>query len=218
MQRRYALCLALSLALSAMAPAAQAFIVSISGTGLFGRGEVYLRVGDGVYSGTYSTSGSGGAGNGGGINIVSVNVPVAALGNGTNLPMTSNATQASSSYDGYVFCNLPSQVYVGGFNRGGTLGGGGNSTLTVTAPINLVNANNNTIPFTQISWTSSGNGDTGTPAQPFLAGSFSGGLQTVGNFPVNTWRESCHTFSYGNDNFVAAGTYRGRVTYTLSVP
>lgn len=216
MQRRSALCLVVCLALSAMAPVAQAFIVNINGTGLFGPGQVYLRVGDGVYVGTYDSNGSGGARSGGGINIVSVNVPAATLGNGTNLVMTSNATQANSFYDGYAFCNLPSQVYVGGFNRSGLLGGGGNGTLTVTAPTNLVNANGNTIPFTQISWTSSGNGDTG--AQPFLAGSFSGGVQTVGNFPVNTWRESCHTFSYGNDNFVAAGTYKGTVTYTLSVP
>jgi hypothetical protein len=30
--------------------------------------------------------------------------------------------------------------------------------------------------------------------------------------------ESCHTFSYANTGVVAAGTYRGRVTYTLSMP
>lgn len=215
MQRRYALCLALCLSLSAMAPVAQAFVVNINGTGLFGGGQVYLRVGDGAYVGTYQSNGSGGARSGGGINVVSVNVPAAALGNGANLAMTSNATQANSFYDGYAFCNLPSQVYVGGFNRSGLLGGG-NGTLTVTAPTSLVNANGNTIPFTQISWTSSGNGDTGT--QPFPAGSFSGGVQTLATFPVNTWRESCHSFSYGNDNFVAAGTYTGRVIYTLSVP
>ncbi len=216
MHRRHALCLASCLALSAMAPVARAFVVNISGTGLFGPGQVYLRVGNGVYVGTYQSNGSGGARSGGGINVVSVNVPAAVLGNGSNLTMTSNATESRSFYDGYVFCNVPQQVYVGGFNRSGTLGGGGNGTLTVTAPTNLINANGDTIPFTQISWTSSGNGDTGT--QPFPAGSFSGGVQTVGNFPVNTWRESCHTFSYGNDNFVAAGTYTGRVVYTLSVP
>ena len=216
MQRRYALCLGSCLALSTMAPVAQAFVVNISGTGLFGRGQVYLRVGDGVYVGTYQSNGSAGARSGGNVNVVSVNVPAAALGNGSNLTMTSNATESRSFYDNYVFCNVPQQVYVGGFNRGGGLGGG-NGTLTVTAPTNLVNANGNTIPFSQISWTSSGNGD-GSTTQPFPAGSFSGGVQTVANFPVNTWRESCHTFSYGNDNFVAAGTYKGTVTYTLSVP
>jgi hypothetical protein len=30
--------------------------------------------------------------------------------------------------------------------------------------------------------------------------------------------ESCHTFQYANTGVVAAGTYRGRVTYTLSMP
>ena len=130
--------------------------------------------------------------------------------------MTSNATQATSFYDGYVFCNLPSQVYIGGYNRGGTLNSA-TGTLTVTVPASLANASGNTIPFGQISWTSSGNGDTGT--QPFPAGTFSGGsTQTLASFPANTWRESCHTFSYANANLVAAGTYTGRVTYTLSLP
>src|SRR3546814_19692534 len=62
------------------------------------------------------------------------------------------------------------------------LGGGyrgnhkdGDGMLTVTAPANLTNANGDTIPFSQISWTSSGNGDTG--AQPFPAGTFRGGVQ-----------------------------------------
>jgi hypothetical protein len=35
---------------------------------------------------------------------------------------------------------------------------------------------------------------------------------------VNTWNESCHTFSYANSSSVAAGTYTGRATYTLSAP
>jgi len=210
MKLRRAIPFALCLALSGMAPATHAFVVNI-GPGLFP--SLYLRVGDGVYSGTYI--GGGTPGNGGGINRVSVAVPAAALGNGSNLAMTSNATQSRSFYDDYVFCNLPQQVYIGGFNRGGWFSGG-NGTLTVTAPANLTNANGDTIPFSQISWTSSGNGDTG--GQPFPAGAFTGGTQTLASFPVNTWRESCHTFSYGNDAVVAAGTYSGRVTYTLTAP
>ena len=43
-------------------------------------------------------------------------------------------------------------------------------------------------------------------------------LQALASFPVNTWRESCHAFRYANDAVVAAGTYTGRVVYTLSVP
>ncbi|HJR73300.1 MAG TPA: hypothetical protein VJ806_06645 [Luteimonas sp.] len=210
MPYRRALAFALCLLLSGLSFAAQAYVVNISG-GL--TPSIYLRVGDGVYSGNFI--GGGTPGTGGAINRVSVTVPAAAIGNGTNLTMTSNATQTQSFYDSYVFCNLPNEVYIGGFNRGGLLSGG-NGVLTVTAPASLTNAAGNTIPFSQISWTSSGNGDSG--AQPFPAGTFTGGSQTLASFPVNTWRESCHRFSYGNDAVVAAGTYNGRVTYTLTVP
>jgi hypothetical protein len=210
MQHCKTLGVALCLSLAGMTPAAEAFVAPIS-NGL--TPSIYLRVGDGVYTGTFV--GGGTPGTGGPINRVSVTVPAAALGNGTDLAMTGNATQATSNYDGFAFCNVPSQVYVGGFNRGGAFGGS-NGVLTVTAPANLVNATGATIPITQISWTSSGIGD--TDPQPFPAGSFSGGVQTLATWPINTWRESCHTFSYGNDNFVAAGTYSARVTYTLTVP
>jgi hypothetical protein len=210
MQHRKTLGVALCLSLAGMAPVAEAFVADI-GNGL--TPSIYLRVGDGVYTGTFITGGT--PGSGGPINRVSVTVPAAALGNGTDLAMTGNATQAFSNYDGAVFCNVPSQVYVGGYNQGGIFGGS-NGVLTVTAPATLVNATGATIPITQISWTSSGIGDTGP--QPFPAGSFSGGVQTLATWPLNTWRESCHTFSYGNDNFVGAGTYNARVTYTLTVP
>lgn len=196
---------------TALAPFdASAFTVAIS-NGL--TPSIYLRVGNGVYSGTFQ--GGGTPGSGGGINIVSLSVPAASLGNGTALAMTSDGTQPNSSYDGFAFCNVPAQLYVGGFNRGGLLSGG-TGTLTVTAPSSLTTGSGDAIPFSQISWTSSGNGDTG--AQPFPAGTFTGGTQTLASFPVNTWRESCHAFSYGNNAVVAAGTYTGRVTYTLTVP
>lgn len=208
---RRALAFVACLVLWAASFSAHAFVVDIS-NGF--TPSIYLRVGDGAYNGTFLSGGT--PGNSGTINIVSVTVPAAMVGNGTNLAMTSNATQARSFYDNYAFCNLPNEVYVGGYNRGGPFGSGGNGVLTVTSPANLTNAAGNTIPFSQISWTSSGNGDSGT--QPFPAGTFNGSTQNLGSFPRNTWRESCHTFSYGNDAIVAAGTYTGRVTYTLSVP
>lgn len=210
MQHRKALGVALCLSLAGIAPAAEAFVIPITG-GL--TPSIYLRVGDGIYTGTFITGGI--PGTGGPINRVSVTVPAASVGNGIAQVMTSNSTQTQSFYDGFVFCNVPAQVYVGGFNRGGAFSGG-NGVLTVSAPANLVNGSGATIPISQISWTSSGIGD--TDPQPFPAGSFTGGLQTLATWPVNTWRESCHTFSYRNANFVAAGTYTARVTYTLSVP
>ncbi len=195
-------------------PQARAFVVNISSSGN-NQAQIYLRVGDGAFNGLYINGGTPAAS--AIINRVSVAVPAAAVGNGAAQAMTTNATQATSFYDGFAFCNLPSQVYVGGYNRRGRNGAGGNGALTVTAPASLVNANGDTIPFSQISWTSSGNGD-GAATQPFPAGTFTGGTQALASFPVNTWRESCHTFSYANANMVAAGTYTGQVTYTLSVP
>lgn len=193
-------------------PQASAFVVNITPTST--QAQIYLRVGDGAFNGTYNNGGTPAAS--ATITRVSATLAATAVGNGTAQAMTSNATQTTSFYDGFAFCNLPAQVYIGGYNRGGLLGAGGNGTLTVNAPTTLTNTAGNTIAFSQISWTSSGNGDTGT--QPFPAGAFTGGTQTLASFPVNTWRESCHTFSYANANLVAAGTYTGRVTYTLSVP
>lgn len=217
MQLRQAIGVTLCLSLAGIAPTAEAFTAPIA-NGL--TPSIYLRVGDGVYTGNFI--GGGTPGTGGPINRVSVTVPAAAVGDGTDLQMTSNATQSQSFYDSFVFCNLPAQVYVGGYNRGGIFGAGGNGVLTVNASTPLVNATGATIPFTQIRWTSSGNqsgGGTEPGPQPFPEGAFSGSSQqTLGSWPVNTWRESCHTFFYGNDNVVAAGTYTGRVTYTLSVP
>jgi hypothetical protein len=130
--------------------------------------------------------------------------------------MTSNSTASNSFYDNFVFCNLPAQVYVGGFYRRTNNAAGAGATLTATSPANLINGAGDTIPFSQIQWTSSGNGDVG--AQPFPAGTFTGGVQTIGTIARNQWAESCHTFSYSNTNIVPAGTYTGRVTYTLTAP
>jgi hypothetical protein len=212
--RRHAAILSCCLLAGGTAMDAHAFIVDIGGTGLFGGRQLYLRVGDGAYTGTYT--GRGTPRNGGATNTVSAVVSAAAVGNGVAQAMTTNATQATSFYDGYAFCNLPAQVYIGGYNRGPTFYST-TATLTATAPTNLTNANGDTIPFSQIKWTSTGNGD-GNATQPFPAGSFTGGSQTVGSMQPNTWSESCHTFSYANTSFVPAGTYKGTVTYTLSAP
>lgn len=192
--------------------AAEAFTASLTP----GTRSVYLRVGDGAYTGLANSGGT--PGNLATVNLVSVNVPALAVGNNVDQAMTSNATQSNSFYDNYAFCNLPAQVYIGGFFRRPATGtGASNAILSVTAPANLVDSDGDTIPISEISWTSSGNGD-GSAVQPVPAGTFTGGLQTLATFPVNTWRESCHTFSYANSALVASGTYTARVTYTLVVP
>ena len=209
MKRREVTTVASVVALLAAAPLALAYTVNINS----GTRAIYLQVGNGSFTGTYSGGGTPGVN--ATINKVSVSVPAAQVGNGTAQQMTSDSTQAVSFYDNYSFCNPPTQVYIGGFyRRPGTTG---NATLTVTtSAANLVDAAGDTIPFSQISWTSSGNGDTGTEVIP--GGTFTGGTQTLATFTGNTWNESCHTFSYANAASVAAGTYTGRATYTLSAP
>jgi hypothetical protein len=195
--------------LMAAAPA-PAYVVNINS----GARAVYLRVGDGTMTGGNGTYNGGATpGDNATVNLVSVTVPAASVGNGTAQAMQANG-RLTSDWDGYAFCNA-NQVYIGGFFRR-TGGGTDNATLTVVAPANLTNGAR-TIPMSQISWTSSGNGDTG--GQPIPAGTFTGGSQLLANnFQNNTWRESCMSFSYANQTLVAAGNYDATVTYTLTAP
>ena len=214
-----ALAVALGLDLALPAGRASAFTVSLTAAA---PKEIYLQVGDGLFTGGNYTpiqangQPTGTPGVNTTINVMSVSVVANAVGNSTAQTMTTNSTAANSYWDGYLFCNLAQQqLYIGGFYR--TPGAGTNTaTVTATLPASLSNASGNTIPFSQISWTSSGNADAG--AEPFPAGSFSSTSLTVGTIAQNNWAESCWTFSYKNSVIPAAGTYTGRVTYTLSAP
>jgi hypothetical protein len=170
----------------------------------------FLQVGIGSYSGVYVSGGT--PLNNAQVNVVSVTVPANAVGGGIAQAMTSNSTQSTSFYDNFLVCNPPSQVYIGGWVRTPT--GTGTGVLSVASPANLTSGAN-TIPFSQISWTSTANGNT-TPDIP--AGAFNGGTLALRNIAAGTWVENCHTFSYANTAVVAAGTYTGRVTYTLVLP
>ncbi len=131
-------------------------------------------------------------------------VPAGAVGSGAPQAMTTNSTVGGSSYDGFVFCNTPAQLYIGGFYRFNNNTAGAAATLTATSPANLTSAAGDTIPLAPISSTSSGIGDSG--AQPFPAGTFTGATQTIGTIQRNQSAESCHTFSYANSAIRAAGT------------
>lgn len=201
------------LALLCLAEAASAHAWSLTITS--GSRRLFLHVGDGRLSGSSGTL-NGTAGTSGAVNMVEVSVPVTQFGNGTPLAMTSNSSQAISLYgDGNNTCPTPtSQVMVGaGYRRNS---GAANATLTVQSPANLVNATGDTIPFSQISWTVSAPGSGAPNVIP--AGTFNGGIQTLATVPGNTYLENCHTFSYANSAVRAAGTYTGRVTYTLASP
>lgn len=201
----------LLVALLACSLPASAFTVNITAAN---PRVIYLQVGVGAFTGGNLNAGGSPAANPT-VNVVSVTVPAAQVGSGTAQTMTTNSTASTSFYDGYAFCNVPGQLYIGGFYRSTTNTGA--ATLQATSAANLINTSGGTtIPFTEIRWTSSGNGESG--AQPFPAGTFVGGTQTIGTINRNQWAESCHTFSYVNSSFVAAGTYTGRVTYTLSTP
>ncbi|KAA2285772.1 hypothetical protein [Arenimonas fontis] len=178
---------------------------------------VYLRVGDGLMSGgNYNAGGT--PVSGGAVNRVLVTVPAGSVGNGVPIAMgTEGSPRLTSDYDGYLFCN-PGQIYIGGFYRTTSNGGwrAQPARLLITAPANLVSADGHTIPISEISWTTSGNGDTGP--QPIPAGTLSAGQNQLTTFPRNSWRESCMSFTYANQNLVAAGTYDATVTFTLAQP
>ncbi len=205
----------LSLALLAAASCpAPAFTVAINAAA---PKTIYLQIGLGSFTGQYDSGGT--PLNNATVNKVSVSVAASVLGNGAAQAMTTDSTQSNSFYDNYAFCNVPAQLYVGGFYR--TTGAGtGTVSVTATVPANLVDAAGDSIPFSQVSWNTGGNGPLGdSTGQPFTAGTFTGGaVQTVGTIAQNHWAESCWTFSFRNNTFPAAGTYTGRVTYTLTAP
>ena len=203
---RQALAFCTALCALACSEAASAYTITITS----GTRAIYLQVGAGGYTGVYTSGGT--PGNNATINVVSVTVPAASVGSGAAQSMTSNSTVSQSPIDGFAFCNPPSQVYIGAWSRPGS--GTGVATLTVTTPASL-SSGTDTLPFDQISWVMSGNGDT---VYQFPNGTFTGGTQTLATLPANTWKEQCMTFTYANSVVPAAGTYTGRATYTLSLP
>ena len=167
-----------------------------------GARTVYLGVGNSTTNAANAT-----------INLVSVTVPSNVVGTGASQAMTSNSTQATSPFDGFTVCVPPNQVYVGGYFREPSTTANV-AALQVNTPATLSNGAD-TIPFSQISWTSTA---LGNPAADIPAGTFNGANLFLRNFASNTYVENCHTFSYANTNVVAAGVYNGRATYTLTSP
>jgi len=209
--RSRAACCVPLLAAALLAPERSgAYVVTITS----GAKAIYLQVGVGTMTGgTFNNGGT--PGNNATVNTVSVTVPAASLGTGSQT-MSTNSTVTSSPYDGFAFCPAATPqtyVYVGGYYRTGNTGA--NATLTVTSPANLVSGAN-TLPFSTISWVSGGNGDA-TATIP--SGTFAGGTtQTILSVTRNTWFESCLQFQYANSAVFPAGTYTNRVTYTLTAP
>jgi hypothetical protein len=187
-----------SIALSAVATSAHAWVLNVTP----GARAIFLQVGNGANNAANAT-----------INQVSVAVPAVAVGNAAPQVMTTNSTQSNSFFDNFATCNVPAQMYVGGYFRQPTTTTA-TASLQVTSPPTLTSGTD-TIPFNQISWTSTANGNA---AADIPAGTFTGGAQFLVNIASNRWLENCHTFSYANTSIAPAGTFTGRVVYTLVAP
>lgn len=177
---------------------------------------IYLRVGDGAFTGGNYADGGSPASNGT-VNTVSVAVAGDQVGNGVAQTMAGNG-RLSSDYDGGTRCSS-GEVYIGGFYRTPNPGSTPRfAMVTVVSPASLVNASGDTLPISKISWTTGGNGDA-AGSQPFGNGTFSGGTQTLSSgWERNHWLEGCYRFRYANDTIVPPGTYTATVTYTLVTP
>jgi len=166
--------------------------------------QLFLMVGVGTPAASNTT-----------VNTVSVSVPAAIVGNGSPLAMTSDSTQSASPYDGYSVCNPPAQVYVGGsYRQPNATTGAASATLQVTTPASLTSGADS-IPFSQISWTSTANGNA---TADIPAGTFNGGTLQLANIGRNNFVENCFSYSYANAAIVPAGTFTGRAVFTLAVP
>lgn len=212
----------LALILSAAGlPAAQAFVWNIQ----IGQRTLYLQVGVGTMTGASTFTAAGVPVNNFTRNIVSVSVQTAELGM-PNSPqiLLSDSTVTNSPYNGNAICSRPDttgQVYVGGFYRSGISSNG--ATLSVATTANHLAArtagNIDTIPFSSITWTSSAIGTTASPTVP--NGAFTSNSvvrQTLMAVSRNTWFENCLTFRYLNTRMLAADTYEGTATFTLTSP
>jgi hypothetical protein len=192
---------AIFVAALALAPAASsAWVLTLTA----GPKQLFLMVGVGTPAASNTTN-----------NTVSASVPAGSLGNGTAVSMTSDSTQSASPYDNYAVCNPPAQVYVGGsYRQPNATTGAGTATLQVSTPASLTSGADS-IPFSEISWTSTANGNA---AADIPAGTFTGGTQLLANIGRNTFVENCLSYSYANAALVPAGTFTGRAVFTLAVP
>ena len=177
---------------------ASAYVITITP----GTRAIYLQVGNGANNANLAT-----------INVASVSVASNAVGSGTAQPFTTNSTQSTSFFDNFVICNPPAEMYIGGYYRQPSTTAS-TATVQVTSPANLLSGTD-AIPFTQISWTSTANGNA---TADIPAGTFTGGTQFLVSIPSNRWLENCHLFRYANAAVVPAGTFTGRVVYTMTAP
>jgi len=155
---------------------------------------LYLRVGAGTNLATNAA-----------VNMLTFTVPAASVGNGTAIASTGGDLLAGAAVTARVIANS------------------GTVTVTTTTPNMIKDAAGDTISYGQIalSVTSLTTGTSFTPAAMSDGAITTTTIAPTANI-VN--QDATWTFSYKNQNVVAAGTYGGvnvnnsRVTYTASIP
>lgn len=155
---------------------------------------LYLRVGAGTNLATNAA-----------VNMLTFTVPPASVGNGTAVASTGGDLLSGAAVTARVIANS------------------GTVTVTTTTPNMIKDAAGDTISYGQIALAVSSL-TTGTSFTP--ASMSDGAITTTTIAPVSNVvsQDATWTFSYKNQNVVAAGTYGGvnvnnsRVTYTASIP
>ncbi len=151
---------------------------------------------------------------GGTVNQVNFSVPGANVGNNVAV-LSSSVTPASPT--------CPANTVLIDAQARSQNNNPRTATLTVSSSTPLTSGALPPIPFTQFSWASStpGGGGSGCLNAPVTipSGTFSGAAgQALITFNTSRRACVCAQFSYLNQNVVSAGTYTGRVTYTLAMP
>ena len=205
------LCLAL---LAAAAFPAAAYTVTINAAS---PKTVYLQVGVGSFNGIYDSGGTPATNTT--VNKVSVSVAANAVGNGTAQAMTTDSTQSNSFYDNYAFCNVPQQLYIGGFYRT-TGNGNGSVNVTATVPAALVDSDRRPAPLLAASpgppgATAHGHDPRAALHRRHLHRRWGADRRLDRAEPVG--RELLDLLLQQH-HVVPAGTYTGRVLYTLTAP
>ncbi len=149
------------------------------------------------------------------ITTTTVTVAGGNVGNSAVQLMTANAAARGGSLcaANHVFFNAEARAAPPG-SRTATLTA--NSTAGL-ACITAATCGADNIPFTQVGWVNTAPG--GYAPVTIANGTFTnGGAQVLLAFNNSNQSQDCLRFRYLNQNVVRAGTYRGDVIYTLSMP
>ncbi|HEX3098592.1 MAG TPA: hypothetical protein VHQ02_12795 [Usitatibacter sp.] len=147
------------------------------------------------------------------INQVNISVPGASVGNGTAVASASVTPADPTCPANSVLIDAQARSQN---NKPRT------ATLTADSSTPL-SSGGFTIPFSQVAWTSTtpGGGPNGCLNAPITipSGVFTGAAgQSLVSFGTAQRACVCAQFRYLNQSIVSAGTYTGRVTYTLAMP